>query len=119
MKNRRACQVLVIEISIYATIPFWISKKKTWFVDRDGFNVVVLHVKWLEKIGAFGYSILVSLNRCINSPLTSLGKERVSLSKRVKGSIKLAVQYVRDFEYVAAKLAINKGYSYMICGHIH
>jgi UDP-2,3-diacylglucosamine pyrophosphatase LpxH len=96
-----------------------LESKKAWFVHGDGFDVVVLHAKWLAKLGAFGYSILVLLNRCINSLLASFGKERVSLSKRVKGSIKRAVQYVSDFEYAAAETAINKGYSYVICRHIH
>ncbi len=69
-----------------------LESKNAWFVHGDGFDVVVLHAKWLAKLGTFGYSVLVLLNRCINSLLASLGKERVSLSKRVKGSIKRAVR---------------------------
>jgi UDP-2,3-diacylglucosamine pyrophosphatase LpxH len=73
----------------------------------------------LAKLGAFGYNVLGLLNSCINSLLASLGKKGVSLSKRVKSGIKRAVQYVNEFEHAAVETAINKGYSYVICGHIH
>jgi len=43
----------------------------------------------------------------------------MSLSKRIKNSIKNAVKFINDFEVTAATLAIEKGYQYVICGHIH
>lgn len=96
-----------------------LESKKAWFVHGDGFDVVVLHAKWLAKLGAFWYNVLILLNRSINYILESLGKEKVSLSKRVKSSIKRAVQYISDFENAVAETAITNGYSYVICGHIH
>ena len=59
------------------------------------------------------------INRFINYLLVKLGRERVSLSKRIKNSVKGAVKYVQDFEKVAAKHAIDQQYDYVICGHIH
>ena len=47
------------------------------------------------------------------------GKEKYSFSKKVKDSVKSAVKFVNDFETTAAEIAIDKGYQYVICGHIH
>lgn len=51
--------------------------------------------------------------------LKLLGKEKMSLSKKVKNGVKKAVSWITDFEQTASELAIKKGYSHVICGHIH
>jgi UDP-2,3-diacylglucosamine pyrophosphatase LpxH len=33
--------------------------------------------------------------------------------------VKLAVKYISDFEQVAVETAVSKGYSHIVCGHIH
>ena len=43
----------------------------------------------------------------------------MSLSKKVKNSVKKAVKWISNFEQTAAELAIEKKYDYVICGHIH
>jgi UDP-2,3-diacylglucosamine pyrophosphatase LpxH len=43
----------------------------------------------------------------------------MSLSKKVKNGVKKAVAWIDNFEQTAAELAIEKGYKYVICGHIH
>ena len=47
------------------------------------------------------------------------GQERVSISKRVMAGVNKAVSKINDFEMIAAELAIEKAYDYVICGHIH
>ena len=42
-----------------------------------------------------------------------------SFSKKIKQNVKKAVKFISDFETTAAELAIEKGYHYVICGHIH
>jgi UDP-2,3-diacylglucosamine pyrophosphatase LpxH len=54
-----------------------------------------------------------------NFILTRFGREKISFSKRIKHSVKSAVSYINKFEETAADIAISKGYSYVICGHIH
>ena len=49
----------------------------------------------------------------------ALGKGHISLSKRVKESVKSAVKFINNFEETAAKIAIRDGYDYVVCGHIH
>ncbi|MEY5044758.1 MAG: hypothetical protein RJA19_1985, partial [Bacteroidota bacterium] len=33
--------------------------------------------------------------------------------------VKQAVKFIRDFEQIAADLAIENGFDYVVCGHIH
>ncbi|MCX8080234.1 MAG: UDP-2,3-diacylglucosamine diphosphatase [Bacteroidia bacterium] len=93
--------------------------KKAWIFHGDVFDVSINHAKWLARLGSIGYDILILLNRGINFILEKLGKEKYSLSKKIKDSVKKAVQYISSFEQVAADLAIMKGYDYVVCGHIH
>jgi UDP-2,3-diacylglucosamine pyrophosphatase LpxH len=55
----------------------------------------------------------------VNWILNLFGREKMSLSKKVKNGVKKAVKWVGDFEQTAAELAIEKNYDYVICGHIH
>jgi UDP-2,3-diacylglucosamine pyrophosphatase LpxH len=58
-------------------------------------------------------------NRFVNWILKKLGKEPYSFSRKIKASVKKAVKHISDFENTATELAIEKGYQYVICGHIH
>ncbi|WP_350291852.1 UDP-2,3-diacylglucosamine diphosphatase [uncultured Croceitalea sp.] len=93
--------------------------KKTWIFHGDVFDVSIKNAKWLAKLGAYGYDLLILINRLINWFLHKLGKEKFSLSKKIKNSVKGAVKYINDFESTAADLAIENHYDYVICGHIH
>lgn len=96
-----------------------IGKKRAWVFHGDIFDVTMQHSKWLARLGAIGYDSLILLNSLVNWMLTKLGREKMSLSKKIKNSIKNAVKFINDFEVTAATLAIEKGYQYVICGHIH
>jgi UDP-2,3-diacylglucosamine pyrophosphatase LpxH len=93
--------------------------KKHWFFHGDVFDITMRHSKWLAKLGGSGYDILILINRFINKLLQRLGKEKISLSKRVKDSVKLAVKHINNFEQTAAEIAIDNGYDYVVLGHIH
>jgi UDP-2,3-diacylglucosamine pyrophosphatase LpxH len=96
-----------------------IDGKKHWFFHGDIFDVTMRHSKWLAKIGGAGYDILILINRFVNLLLGKLGREKISLSKKVKDSVKAAVKHINDFERTAAEIAIQNDYSHVICGHIH
>jgi len=49
----------------------------------------------------------------------ALGKGRISLSKKVKESVKSAVKFINHFEETAAEIAIRNGFDFVVCGHIH
>jgi UDP-2,3-diacylglucosamine pyrophosphatase LpxH len=93
--------------------------KKAWIFHGDVFDVTMQYSKWLAKLGAIGYDSLILLNTFINFCLSKFGKEKMSLSKKIKNSVKNAVKFINDFEDTAASIAIEKGYDYVICGHIH
>jgi UDP-2,3-diacylglucosamine pyrophosphatase LpxH len=93
--------------------------KKAWIFHGDVFDVTMQHSKWLAKLGAVGYDTLILINTFVNFLLKLLGRGKISLSKRVKDSVKQAVKFINNFEETAANIAISKGYDYVICGHIH
>ncbi len=93
--------------------------KKAWFFHGDVFDASIQNAKWLAKLGGWGYDMLILLNQLINWFLTRMGKEKFSLSKKIKNSVKKAVTYINDFEDVAAELAVKNSYQYVVCGHIH
>ncbi|WP_299222628.1 UDP-2,3-diacylglucosamine diphosphatase [uncultured Aquimarina sp.] len=96
-----------------------LDNKKTWIFHGDIFDASIQNAKWLAKLGGWGYDLLILINQLINWCLVKFGKEKFSLSKKIKNSVKKAVKYINDFEQVAADLAIDNDYHYVICGHIH
>ena len=96
-----------------------LAGKKAWIFHGDVFDVTMKYSKWLAKLGAVGYDTLILINTFVNWCLTKLGREKISLSKRVKDSVKSAIKFINDFEKVAADIAIENGFDYVVCGHIH
>ncbi|PWD98940.1 UDP-2,3-diacylglucosamine diphosphatase [Marinilabilia rubra] len=94
--------------------------KSSWIFHGDVFDVVMHHSKWLAKMGAMGYGILSGINRMVNRFLQFFGKSPVSLAAKIKDKVKGGKkEAVTDFEAMVSRLAIRKGYHYVICGHIH
>lgn len=94
--------------------------KKAWFFHGDVFDVTMQHSKWLAKLGAVGYDILILINRIANFVSEKIFKRgKLSLSKKIKNSVKSAVKFINSFEKTAADIAINNQYDYVVCGHIH
>jgi len=96
-----------------------LNGRKAWIFHGDVFDVTMQHSKWLAKLGAIGYDTLILINTLVNWVLKLMGREKISLSKRVKDSVKQAVKFINNFEQTAAEIAITKGYDYVVCGHIH
>ncbi len=93
---------------------------KAWMFHGDVFDVTMKHSKWLARLGAVGYDILILINRFVNFISEKLfNKGKISLSKKIKDSVKTAVKFVNNFEETAAEIGISNGYDYVVCGHIH
>ncbi len=90
-----------------------------WIFHGDVFDTTMKHSKWVAKLGGKGYDLLILLNTLINWISVKLGREKISLSKKVKDSVKGIIKYVNNFENTAAEIAIENGYDYVVCGHIH
>ena len=116
---RKFSDTTIGNISIVDKVVLELDGKKAWIFHGDVFDVSIQNAKWLAKLGGYGYDLLILLNRFINWCLERFGKEKYSLSKQIKNSVKSAVKYINDFEEVASELAIENRYDYVICGHIH
>ncbi len=93
--------------------------RKAWIFHGDVFDVTMQHAKWLAKLGAIGYDALILLNRTVNYFSQKMGKGKISLSKKIKNSVKGAVKFINAFEQTAADIGISNEYDFVICGHIH
>lgn len=96
------------------------EEKKAWFFHGDVFDVTMKHSKWLAKLGAVGYDMLILINRFVNFISEKIfNKGKLSLSKQIKNGVKSAVKFINNFEQTAADIAISNQYEFVVCGHIH
>jgi UDP-2,3-diacylglucosamine pyrophosphatase LpxH len=93
--------------------------KKAWFFHGDVFDISMKHSKWVAKLGAIGYDFLILINRAVNNISHFFGKEKVSLSKKIKDSVKSAIKFINNFEGTVTTIAIDNQFDYVVCGHIH
>ena len=77
------------------------------------------HSRWLAKLGAIGYDTLILINSAVNWISSKMGRGKISLSKKVKNSVKGAVKFINKFEDTVCDIAAENKYDYVICGHIH
>lgn len=96
-----------------------LNGEKVWIFHGDVFDITMKHSKWIAKLGGKGYELLILINSVINHISQKMGRGKISLSKKIKDSVKKAVRFIDDFEMTAIELAIDQGYDYVICGHIH
>lgn len=96
------------------------NRKTAWFFHGDVFDVTMQHSKWLAKLGAVGYDTLILINRVANFVSEKVFKKgKLSLSKKIKNSVKSAVKFIHNFEQTAAEIAIDNHYDFVVCGHVH
>lgn len=98
---------------------FQIDGRTHWVFHGDVFDASIQRARWLARLGGEGYDLLIRINRLINSMRRLFGLSPVSFAARIKKGVKGAVKYISDFEDTAIQLAAEKGYDYVICGHIH
>lgn len=94
--------------------------RKAWVFHGDVFDVTMQYSKWLAKLGAIGYDLLILINRLFNFFSEKIFRRgKLSLSKKIKNSVKLAVSYINSFEQTSADIGISNNFDYVVCGHIH
>jgi len=74
-----------------------IDEKKAWIFHGDVFDVTMKHSKSIAKLGAVGYDFLILLNSAINFFALKFGRGPISMSKKIKNSVKSAVNFINDF----------------------
>jgi UDP-2,3-diacylglucosamine pyrophosphatase LpxH len=117
---RRYTDIQLSNFQLVDKLVLEINGKMTWIFHGDVFdNTTKGSAKLLAKLGGYSYDWLILTNRFINWWLGKMGRPKMSLSKKIKNSVKKAVSWINNFEETAAELAIEKKYDYVICGHIH
>jgi UDP-2,3-diacylglucosamine pyrophosphatase LpxH len=96
------------------------GEKRAWIFHGDVFDVTMQHSKWLAKLGSVGYDMLILINRFFNFISEKVFKKgKLSLSKKIKESVKSAVSFINNFEQITADIGISNNFDFVICGHIH
>lgn len=116
---RRFSNLQLGRFSLLDQLELKVGEERVLFFHGDAFDVSIKHARWLAKLGGKSYDVLIRLNRSINRMLVRLGRPRISFSKRIKHSVKRAVQFVNDFEQAAADWGMARGVDVVVCGHIH
>jgi len=96
-----------------------LNDRKAWIFHGDVFDVTMQHSKWLARLGAHGYDLLILLNRLVNFICLKLNRNKILFSKSIKNRVKSAVKFINDFEQTCADIATENHFDYVICGHIH
>jgi len=85
-----------------------------YFITHGDLYDGIVQMKWLGKLGSFGYELAISIDRLIKK----LGYKK-SLSKFLKKKVKDAVKFITNFEEQLAYQAKKRKCKGVICGHIH
>jgi UDP-2,3-diacylglucosamine pyrophosphatase LpxH len=95
------------------------GEKQFLITHGDVFDTITTHFRFLAYLGDIGYTFLLWLNKCYNQYREWRNLPYFSLSQAIKHKVKMAVNYISDFEGELAKLARSKDCDGIICGHIH
>ena len=87
-----------------------IDNARVWIFHGDVFDVVMQHSRWLAKLGAIGYDLLILINRFVNFFSQKMGKGKISFSKKVKNTVKGAVKFINSFEDTVCDIAAENNY---------
>lgn len=106
-------------IDIREKLELQLKDRKYWIFHGGGFTDLFNIPSVLVNAGSRIYGLLLRSNRMINKWRIYFGKARMCYAGRLKKKVKQSLQAIKDFEDTAVDLAIQEGYDYVICGHIH
>ena len=95
------------------------GSKRFYVTHGDVFDSITTNLKWLAYLGDIGYTFLLWINKFYNKYREWRGLPYFSLSQKIKQSVKMAVNYMSDFEEKLTELARSRDCDGVICGHIH
>jgi len=85
-----------------------------YFITHGDLYDGIVQMKWLGKLGSFGYELAISLDMLMKK----FGYKK-SLSKFLKKKVKDAVKFVTNFEEQLVYQSKKRNCKGVICGHIH
>jgi UDP-2,3-diacylglucosamine pyrophosphatase LpxH len=95
------------------------ADKKYFIFHGDIIDVFITQYGFLAKIGSVGYDVALFLNDIYNRYRKWRKLPYYSISQKIKEGVKIATNYVNDFETTAIRMASEKKCDGVICGHIH
>ena len=107
--------VEVLEEAVHVTA----DGRRLWIIHGDYFDGVVQCARWLAYVGDNLYGLALRLNRDLNRIRARMGLQYWSLSAYLKHKVKMALNYVTQFEAAVAAEARKRGHQGVVCGHIH
>ena len=107
------------ELQLVDQLSLTIDGRRHWFLHGDIFDATMKNAKWLAKLGGHGYDALIRINHLVNVSLAFFVRPRMSFSRRIKNSVKGAVNFISDFEETMGAIALHDGHEVVVCGHIH
>jgi len=116
---RRITDISAGNIHLRDKIVLQFNNEKYWIFHGDIFDFTILTSPFLGKLGGSGYNLLILINRTINKIRIKFGMQPVSFASKVKSGVKRAIKFIDDYEKNAVKAAHEKGFDYVVCGHIH
>lgn len=117
---RKFSQTQMGRLKIVNQLILELDGKKTWIFHGDIFDHIIHHAKWLAKFGAATYGLLTLLNKAINQVLHLFGKKELIIYKSIKKKlVKGKTHHLSRFEDVICKIAAEREYQTVICGHTH
>ncbi len=93
--------------------------KRYLVIHGDQFDAVVMHAKWLARLGDGAYRTAQAINARISMVRRALGLTYWSFSAWAKLKVKKAVNFISAFEGTLASEARRRQAEGVICGHIH
>jgi len=93
--------------------------KRLLVVHGDEYDVITRYHRWVAFLGDAGYTVLLELNRHLNSLRSRCGYGYWSLSAWIKHRVKRAVSFIGDYEQALVHQCRKAGYHGVVCGHIH
>ena len=106
-------------IQILNKLELDLDDQKAFFFHGDIFDAIIQYSKWLARIGAIFYDSLILLNALINKITKVFRLKNIPMSKKIKNNVKSAVKFINQYEESVIQFGFNKGYDFVICGHIH
>ncbi|MGK0388446.1 MAG: UDP-2,3-diacylglucosamine pyrophosphatase LpxH [Maribacter sp.] len=117
---RRYTDFSFANIHLVDSLVLEVDGKTAWIFHGDAFDHSVGGIaKTVAQIGGRFYDWSIFFNRQLNKLLRKIGLKPVFISKKMKDYVKSAVKKMNDFEQKGIDLGIEKGYDFVICGHVH
>jgi len=88
-------------------------------IHGHAFDPITERFRWLSKLGARAYNLLLKFNKLWNKNREVTGVGYYSLSKVLKDKVKSTVNLISGFEKDLSNYAIANKCDMIICGHIH